>query len=202
MSKIKVVNSKAGYNLAVDDYARREKYWDSFEKDKILSMLGDLKGKRVLDVGAGTGRLAVRMVKSGADVTALDISEKMLKKLFNVPSSMFHVVVGDAENLEFAGESFDVVIAAFLIVHLKDPRRFFDEAYRVLKSGGLFLVTNINQRKAPSVKTKDGLIEIESYYHRPESVVELLEELAFSVEKNEFVMEGENWVNQIVLCVK
>lgn len=201
MPKIKIVNSKTGYNLAAYDYARREKYWDSFEKDKILPILGDLKGKRVLDVGAGTGRLSVKMANAGAQVTALDVSQEMLKK-FHVPCSMFNIVVGDAERLSFEDEFFDVVIATFLIVHLKDPSRFFDEAYRVLKSGGLFLVTNINQRKAPSVKTKDGLIEIESYYHRPESVVELLEELAFSVEKNEFVMEGENWVNQIILMRK
>lgn len=201
MSKIKVINSKAGYNLAADDYARREKYWDSFEKDMVLPMLGDLKNKKVLDVGAGTGRLATRMAKLGADVTALDISEEMLKK-FHVQRSMFNIVVGDAESLPFVDESFDVAVATFLIVHLKDLRRFFDEAYRVLKNGGLFLVTNINQRKAPTVKTKDGLIEIESYYHRPEAVIEILEELAFSVEQNKFVMEGENWVNQIILCEK
>lgn len=198
MSKIKVINSKVGYNLAADDYARRDKYWDSFEKDMVLPMLGDLKNKKVLDIGAGTGRLSIKMANAGAQVTALDISEEMLKKL-HVQCSMFNIVVGDAESLPFADESFDIVIATFLIVHLKDPRCFFDEVYRVLKDGGLFLVTNINQRKAPSVKTKDGLIEIESYYHRPEAVIEVLEELAFSVEQNKFVIEGENWVNQIIL---
>ena len=201
MSKIKILNSKVGYDLTADYYAGREKYWDSFEKDRVLPMLGDLKNKKVLDVGAGTGRLALRMAKLDAQVTALDISEEMLEK-FNVLCSMFHAVVGDAENLPFADESFDIVVATFLIVHLKDPRRFFDEAYRVLKNSGLFLVTNINQRKAPAVKTKDGLIEIESFYHRPEAVVELLEELAFSVEQNKFVKEGENWVNQIILATR
>ncbi|MBI4992935.1 MAG: class I SAM-dependent methyltransferase [Candidatus Magasanikbacteria bacterium] len=209
MSKIKIVNSKTGYNLAADYYANKEKYWDSFEKDRVLSMLGDLKDKKVLDVGAGTGRLALRIAHAGAQVTALDVSGEMLKNL----KSKVHKVIksiklpvetasGEAENLPFADESFDVVIATFLVVHLKDLRRFFDETYRVLNNGGLFLVTNINQRKAPAIKTKDGLIEIESYYHRPEAVVELLEELAFSVEKNEFVKEGENWVNQIILSSK
>ncbi|MBI5222695.1 MAG: class I SAM-dependent methyltransferase [Candidatus Magasanikbacteria bacterium] len=201
MPKIRVLNSKSGYNLAADYYASKEKYWDSFEKDRVLPMLGNLNGKKVLDVGAGTGRLALRMTKLGAQVTALDVSDEMSKKL-QIKNCKLKIITGDAEDLPFKDGSFDVVVATFLVVHLKYLRRFFEEAYRVLKDGGLFLVTNINQRKAPAVKTKDGLIEIKSFYHRPEAVVELLEEMAFSIEKNEFVKEGENWVNQIILCAK
>ncbi|MBI4427196.1 MAG: class I SAM-dependent methyltransferase [Candidatus Magasanikbacteria bacterium] len=201
MPKVKILDSKVGYNLLADYYASKEKYWNSFEKDKVLPMLGDLKDKKVLDVGAGTGRLALRIAHAGAQVTVLDVSREMLKKV-QITNYKLQIIIGDVENLPFADESFDAVIATFLIVHLKDLRKFFDEAYRVLKTGGLFLVTNINQRKAPAIKTKDGLVEIESFYHRPEAVVKLLEELAFSVEKNEFVREGENWVNQIVLAKK
>ena len=201
MARIKILNPKSGYNLTADYYARKEKYWDSFEKDTVLPMLGDLRGKKVLDVGAGTGRLAARMARFGADVTAFGISEQMSNRL-HVTCYRLQAVVGDAENLPFMDRTFDIVIATFLIVHLKDLRRFFDETYRVLKDGGRFLVTNINQRKAPAVKTKEGLIEIESHYHRPEAVIGLLEELAFLVKKNEFVKEGDDWVNQIILAIK
>ena len=55
--------------------------------------------------------------------------------------------MGEAEDLPLADGSFAIVIATFLIVHLKDLKRFFAEVYRVLKPGGKFLVTNINQRK-------------------------------------------------------
>ena len=203
MPKVRILNSKAGYNLAADYYASKEKYWDSFEKDKVLPMLGNLKSKKVLDVGAGTGRLALRMAKAEAEVTALDLSDEMLKKLkLKNQNLKLLTAIGDAENLAFADESFDIVVATFLIVHFKNFLGFFNEVYRVLKTGGLFLVTNINQRKAPAVKIKDGLVEIESYYHRPEAVVKLLEELAFSIKKNEFVKKGENWVNQIILASK
>lgn len=111
-------------------------------------------------------------------------------------------MIGEAEDLPFEDESFDIVIATFLIVHLKSLTRFFDEVYRVLKPNGLFLVTNINQRKAPEIKIGKDVVEVESYYHRPESVVEELENLAFSVEENKFVKEKEVWVNQIVLARK
>src|SRR5690606_9869521 len=96
--------------------------------------------------------------------------------------------------------SFDIVTAAFLIVHLKDPRRFFDEAYRVLKPGGAFLVTNINQKEPPEIATSKGSIKIESYYHRPSAIRETLEELAFSIEREITVKEGEIWINQILFA--
>ncbi|MFZ2189199.1 MAG: methyltransferase domain-containing protein [Candidatus Magasanikiibacteriota bacterium] len=205
MSKVKILSSKQGYNLVVDYYAKKEKYWDSFEKDQVLPLLGDIKDKKILDVGAGNGRLASRLVKEGTEVTALDVSEEMLKKIdqkFNKNLTKIKTVIGDAECLPFEDSSFDIVIATFLIVHLKDLNLFFDEVYRVLKPGGKFLVTNINQRKAPEIKTEQGLVEIESYYHRPEQVVEDLEVLAFKVEENKFIKEGEVWVNQIIFAIK
>ena len=108
-------------------------------------------------------------------------------------------VVGDAESLPFGDNTFDWVVAAFLIVHLKDPRNFFDEAYRVLKDGGRILITNINQKESPEVDTAEGKIKIESFYHRPEKIREILEELAFGIEKGVFVKEKDVWVNQIVV---
>jgi len=219
MPKVTILNSQDGYNLVADYYTKKEKYWDSFEKGRVLPLLGDAKGKKILDVGAGNGRLTLRLAKAGALVTALDLSEEMLKKLQVYPrpgstevttrselgskaSYKLQVVVGEAEDLPFEDESFDIVIATFLIVHLKDLHRFFDEAYRVLKPGGLFLLTNINQREAPIIKTKKGPIEIESYYHRPERVIEELETLAFKIERNNFIYEGDIWVNQVVLAEK
>lgn len=201
MQKVKILFSKQGYNLTADYYAKKAKYWDSFEKDQVFPLLDDVKDKEILDIGAGNGRLALRLVNMGAEVTAVDVSEKMLKKIRDTGKGI-RVVVGEAESLPFANESFDIVIATFLIVHLKDLQLFFDEVYRVLKPSGKFLVTNINQRKAPEIKVDKGLIEIESYYHRPEAVVGKLEELAFFVEENKFVKEGETWVNQIVLAIK
>jgi len=199
--KVKILNSEQGYNLLANYYEKKEKYWDSFEKDQVLPLLGEVSGKKILDVGAGTGRLALRLSKLGAELTALDVSESMLEKL-KAKSYKLKALIGDAESLPFENESFDIVVATFLIVHLKALKRFFNEAYRVLKPDGLFLVTNINQRKAPEIKVGKDLVEVESYYHRPEKVVEELENLAFEVVKDKFVKEGEVWVNQIVLVKK
>ncbi len=200
MKKIKVFSSEAGYNLAVDVYDENENYLNSFEQGELIPLLGALADKKVLDVGAGTGRLSLPLANRGAHVIALDVSPKMLE-LLKKKNSKIITVVGDAESLPFEKETFDIVTAAFLIVHLKDPTRFFDEAYRVLKDGGILAVTNINQKDPPQVKTKTGKIIIESFYHRPEKIKEILESLAFTVEEV-FIKEGDVWVNQILVARK
>lgn len=199
--KVKVMDSKKGYNLAAKKYDARENYLNSFEKKQMIPLLEDVRGKKLLDVGAGTGRLSVELYKMGAEVTALDLSEEMLKEL-NKKNRHISVVIGEAERMPFPDQSFDIVCAAFLIVHLKNPLLFFDDAYRVLKDGGLLLVSNINQKDPPKVKTEEGEIVIESFYHRPEKIMEMLQSLAFSVEKEIFVKENDVWVNQIILAKK
>jgi len=199
--KMKILPSEKGYNLAASGYDKKEKYLNSFEKGLLLPLVGDVKGLKILDAGAGTGRLALALARLGAEVTALDVSEEMLN-ILKRKNNKIQTVVGGIEDLIFSSNDFDWVISAFVIVHLKDPTRFFDQAYRVLKDGGKLLVTNINQKEPPEVETPEGKIKIESYYHRPEKVREILESLAFSVEKEIFIKEGENWVNQIIVASK
>ncbi|MEK7131864.1 MAG: class I SAM-dependent methyltransferase [Patescibacteria group bacterium] len=199
--KTKVLSSEVGYNLAVDVYDENENYLNSFEQGEFIPLLGALADKKILDVGAGTGRLSLPMANRGAQVTALDVSSKMLE-LVKKKNSKIITVVGDAESLPFEKEAFDIVTAAFLIVHLKDPTRFFDEAYRVLKDGGILAVTNINQKDPPRVKTKTDQIIIESFYHRPEKIKDILRSLAFKIEQEVFVKEKDVWINQIILARK
>ena len=217
--KIKVLNSEDGYNVVADLYDENENYLNSFEQGELVPLLGAIANKKILDVGAGTGRLTTMLANREAIVTALDASEKMLKILRSKCSDRSRpvtMVVGDAENLPFDNDTFDTVTAAFLIVHLKDPARFFDEAYRVLKDGGLFVVTNINQKDPPPVKTKEGQVIIESFYHRPEKIREILESLAFGIKEEVFIYEGRDaspvpsaqgglvpgWINQIIVVKK
>ena len=123
-------------------------------------------------------------------------------KVLNRKNKNIASVIGDAENLPFPDMVFDMVMATFVIVHLKDPGRFFDEARRILKEGGKLIVTNINQKDPPIIETKEGNIVIDSYYHRPEKIRQMLEDRALAIEDETFIKEKGLWINQIIIVKK
>lgn len=203
--KSSLYEPEKGYDLYAKFYDERSQYLDSFEQGRLKEFLGDLKGKKILDAACGTGRSIPLLVKDGAEVTGIDISEEMIKiAQKNFPQGEF--VKGDIENLPFADKSFDLVVALFAIVHLKDTDRFFQEVYRVLKEGGNFVLSNVNQRKAPKLRIsgskKKESITIESYYHMPQHLAKSLDNAFFKIEKDEFIYENGVWINQIILACK
>jgi ubiquinone/menaquinone biosynthesis C-methylase UbiE len=198
----KLFLSKEGYDKYASLYDDKLDFLNSFEKGMIGEIVGDVSGKKVLDVGCGTGRLIQKLVEKGAVVTGADISSEMLK-IAQRKFGQVEFVEADIEHLPFENDSFDVVVASFVIVHLKDLRKAFDEVYRVLKPGGSFIVTNVNQKKAPKLKTatREEIVII-SYYHIPEHVVSALKDALFNIQEEEFINENGIWINQIVKAVK
>jgi ubiquinone/menaquinone biosynthesis C-methylase UbiE len=101
------------------------------------------RGKKVLELGHGAGYDAYAFCKNGADYTGIDIATA------NPPRLLSHlgfydfkpkVMLGDAENLMFPDETFDVVFSNGVLHHTPDMGKAFQEAYRVLKPGGEFWV--------------------------------------------------------------
>ena len=198
----KIYSSAEGYDLWANYYDKTASFLDSLEANVLNIMLKCVEGKKVLDLGCGTGRGIKQLYGLNAgEVYGVDVSEKMLeiaKKKFKTAN----LVLADSEKLPFEYESFDVVTGLFLIVHIGDLRKTFDEAYRVLKKGGVFILSNINQRKPPKLKIYNDEVIIESFYHMPKHVIAALEDSFFEIEKDEFIYEDGVWINQIIKAVK
>src|SRR5690349_3459214 len=118
-------------------------FWTPAMRDLALD-LGDLEpGQTVLDAGAGTGFTTEGIVQrvDAAQVTMLDQSPHQLARSRAKPVlAACPRVLGDAENLPFADDTFDRYVSAGSIEYWPDPLRGIAEAYRVTRPGGVALV--------------------------------------------------------------
>ncbi len=115
---------------------------------KLLALIPKKEHLNILDVGCGTGKMLSHMASTfpASELSGVDLSTSMIrfaKKKY--PNISF--TVGDAENLPIENESFEVVTNSISFHHYHYPQKAVDEAYRVLKSGGQFLLVDISPRK-------------------------------------------------------
>jgi SAM-dependent methyltransferase len=139
----------------------------ALENRFILQRLGSLQGKRVLDIGCGLGESSIMFARQGAQVTAADISEEMVKfasRLAEKHGLAIDTKVGPAESLVFSPGEFDVIFTANTIHHLVDRRAFMLNVNSWLKKDGTFCcwepvkynpAINVYRRMAMDVRTPD-----------------------------------------------
>ena len=100
-------------------------------------------GKKVLDLGCGSGVLSIALARNRADVTAVDLTEnatKMTKRNSVLQKLNIKVVRSDAENMAFANNTFDYVLSWGVLHHTEHTEIAFNEVSRILKPNGRGLV--------------------------------------------------------------
>jgi len=100
----------------------------------------NLKGKKVLDIGCGFGRFVYYLREKGIDAIGIDISESSIKL-----AKDNNCAVGNAEDLQFENNSFDVVISLGVLHHTPDINKAIQEIWRVLKPDGIVFVVLYNK---------------------------------------------------------
>jgi len=129
--------SKRFYELV--EAHRYEKEWHI----PTAARFSETKGLRVLEIGCGLGTDGAQFAKAGADYTGVDLTDAAVKfaqrrfELFQLPGAFR---TADAEKLDFADNSFDVVYSHGVLHHTPDTAGAIREIYRVLKPGGRAVV--------------------------------------------------------------
>lgn len=101
----------------------------------LLDALGDLGGRRVLDVGCGPGHSAAEAARRGGTIIGMDLAPQMVALAAQLwPSIDFRV--GDLEALPFPDGSFDAAFGNFVILHVPRPELAVQQLARVLRGGG------------------------------------------------------------------
>ena len=111
------------------------------QEQQIAAFLAPLEGRRILDVGSGTGRAAIALAKRGAIVTAVDASAEMLEVAARrAEEAQVHVTFGrgDAHRLEFPDRAFDAVVCLRVLMHTPDWRASLGELCRVASDRVVF----------------------------------------------------------------
>jgi ubiquinone/menaquinone biosynthesis C-methylase UbiE len=127
---------------------QRRKWSDCLHAEIVRQFPGRApESLRVLEVGTGPGFFAILLRELGYDVTAIDLTPAMLteaKKNAGELAGKIRWMEMNAEALDFADASFDVVVSRNLTWNLPHPDKAYAEWTRVLKSGGLLLNFDAN----------------------------------------------------------
>jgi ubiquinone/menaquinone biosynthesis C-methylase UbiE len=109
----------------------------------VRVLTGALKGReRCLEVGVGTGRIALPLHEAGLSMTGVDLSRPMLAKLVEKAGGTipFPLIVGDATKLPFESSSYDATLACHVLHLIPRWRDAVDEMIRVVSPPGLVLI--------------------------------------------------------------
>ncbi|KAF0121712.1 MAG: phosphatidylethanolamine N-methyltransferase [bacterium] len=115
-------------------------------RKKAISLLNIDGDSKILEIGVGTG-LTLGLYPPDCSIIGIDISEKMIakamKRAFKVRNNN-HITfkVMDALNLDFEDNTFDAVVASYVVTTVSDPLRVCNEMKRVCKAGGQIIVVN------------------------------------------------------------
>lgn len=141
---------KTKYDKEAEYYEQRmfhssigDEYVNKVEKEvALLPVIRNIvKDGAILDVGAGNGRWSKEFLKLGLNVTALDVSEEMYKKLKNdIKHQSFKVECGTIERTKFQDRLFDIIFSFRSFKYVYDDKKALFEIYRILKDDGMFIV--------------------------------------------------------------
>ncbi|GEL24746.1 SAM-dependent methyltransferase [Pseudonocardia sulfidoxydans NBRC 16205] len=173
--------SRAWWDADADDYLD-EHLADIGQVDFVWSpealheadarLLGEVEGRRVLEVGCGSAPCSRWLATQGAHPVALDLSASMLRHARAAGTGtgvVVPLVQAGAEHLPFADASFDIACSAYgAVPFVADPRQVMREVCRVLRPGGrwVFAVNHPMRWMFPDDPGPDGLVVGQSYFDR------------------------------------
>ena len=130
-------------------------------REAVVRNLKVEPGERVLEVGVGTG-LCLPLYPRECDITAIDVSQAMLDKaaarVRELELTNVRLMKMDAGEMEFADDSFDLVIAAYVVTAVPDHRKLLREMVRVSRRGGRLIMLNHFTQDSPIVAAVEKAI--------------------------------------------
>ena len=168
-------------NDPVRDPEPLREYMDKWDGQQFIDLLQLTKEKSVLEIGVGTGRLAVRVAPECREIFGIDLSPKTaertkenLKKQTNVT-----LVCGDFMSYEF-GRKFDVIYSSLTFMHIRDKQAAINKVRSLLNIGGRF-VLSIDKNQSDAIDY--GTRKIKIYPDNKEDIVKYITQSGMNLMK-------------------
>tara|TARA_Y100000310_G_scaffold285257_1_gene308599 strand:+ start:1650 stop:2387 length:738 start_codon:yes stop_codon:yes gene_type:complete len=165
------------YNKNAQDYHQKikskEDIWHKFiEKPIIINFLKEeIKNKKVLDLGCGSGVFVKKIISLGAkNVKGFDLSSELIK-IAKKENPDIDFYVGNAQNTSFKNKEFDIVTSSLMAQYIKDLNKLFGEVSRILKKKGVFVfsmhhpIQEVSERLKINGKKSDTKVLLKAYFH-------------------------------------
>jgi len=160
-------NHSANSHMNQSDFEALVQRFESPEREKwqkpeiVLKKMGDLKGKAIADLGAGTGYFSFRMSEKGAKVIAKDLDERFIQwieqKALRLNDSFVKPQLVPYDDPLLEEKSMDAVLIVNTYHHIENRLDYFKKVYRGLKPGGFLLVVDFKKQESkhgPPVKMR------------------------------------------------
>lgn len=187
------------------EYNKNSEFWAYGDK---LTVMGDYLGRipsaklfeakvgeKILDAGCGAGFMSRIYARQGAEVIGCDRAEEMLKKAEIEEEKTglgIKYVQCDITNLHFEDEQFDAVSCVAVLIHdsPEECQKFFNESFRVMKSGGRMIVSIMHpflfDPESPSRNQKAGWVQYSPIESKPMTESQSFNEIYRNLEGKEF----------------
>ena len=159
-------------NDPVRDSQPLREYMDKWDGQEFIDEMELDKAKSVLEVGVGTGRLAVRVAPLCGKFCGIDISPKTVEKAEENLSGYKNatLICGDFLNFRF-DRYFDIIYSSLTFMHIKDKRGAVNKIARLLNHGGRFILS-LDKNKSEFIDT--GTSRIKIYPDDPDTLEEYI----------------------------
>ena len=168
-------------NDPVRDPEPLREYMDKWDGRQFIDSLKLTKEKSVLEIGVGTGRLAVRVAPECREFFGIDISQKTVKRAKENLKKQTNVtlVCGDFMSYEF-GRKFDVIYSSLTFMHIKDKQAAINKVKTLLNISGRF-VLSIDKSQGDTIEY--GTRKIKIHHDRKEDIAEYINQSGMSLIK-------------------
>ena len=145
-------------------------FWEALKLDET---------KSVLEIGIGTGRIAVKVAPYCKRLTGIDFSPKTIERAKENLKDFNNIsFVCDDFNTYCFGEKFDVIYSSLTMMHFEDKQRVISKVDTLLKSGGIFCLSiDKNQNEYIDMGTR----KVEIYPDTPDNIISLINPSSMNV---------------------